>query len=67
MFLEPEGREGNKSRDIRGGPTVDSTKLEHRCRMVYAGFLSFFGLGLEGGHVETFWVLLYLTGHHGLF
>ena len=38
--------------------TVDSKQLEHGCRMVYAGFPSFFGLGLEEGHVPTLWPLL---------
>ena len=32
--------------------------LEQGCRMIYAGFPSFFGLGLEGGHVSTSWLLL---------
>ena len=32
--------------------------LEHGCRMIYAGVLSFFGLGLEDGHVPTFRLLL---------
>ena len=41
------------------GNTVDSQKLEHGCRMIYAGVPSFFGLGLEDGHVPTFWLLLY--------
>ena len=27
--------------------------------MIYAGVHSFFGLGLEEGHVPTFWPLLY--------
>ena len=34
---------------------VDSRKLEHGCRMTYAVFASFFGLGLEDGHVPIFW------------
>ena len=38
---------------------VDSKMLEHGCRVIYAGFPSFFGLGLEDGHVPTFWLLLY--------
>ena len=38
--------------------TVDSNTLEHGCRMMYAGFASLFGLGLEDGHVPTFWLLL---------
>ena len=37
---------------------VDSKKLEHGCRMIHAGFPSFCGLGLEDGHVPTFWNLL---------
>ena len=40
--------------------TVVSKKLEHGCRMIYDGFPFFFGLGLEDGHVPTFWRLLYL-------
>ena len=31
-------------------------KMEHGCRMVYAGFPSFFGLELEDRHVPTFWL-----------
>ena len=41
-----------------GGPTVDSNKVEHVSRMKFAGGPSFFKLGLEGGHVPTFWLLL---------
>ena len=37
-------------------PTVDSKKLEHGCSMIYAGFPSFLGLGLEHGPVPTFWI-----------
>ena len=37
---------------------VDSKKLEHGCKMIYAGFASFFGLALEDGHVPTFCSLL---------
>ena len=40
--------------------TVDSKKLEHGCRMIYAGVTSFFGLGLEDGCVPTFWLFLYV-------
>ena len=39
--------------------TVDSNTLEHGCRMILAGFPSFTGLGLEGGHIPTFWLLLF--------
>ena len=39
--------------------TVDSEKLEHGCRMIYAGFACFFDLALEDGHDPTFWSLLY--------
>ena len=42
--------------------TVDSKKLEHGRRMFYTGFASFFGLGLDDGHVPTFWLLLYVQG-----
>ena len=43
----------------RGVPTVsvDSKKLEHECRMIYAG-LSFIGLGRRDDCVPTFWLLL---------
>ena len=37
---------------------VDSKKLEHRCRIICAGLPSFFGLGLQHGHVPNFWRLL---------
>ena len=30
--------------------------------MIYSGSASFFGMGLEGGHVPTFWLLLYIMG-----
>ena len=40
-------------------PTVNSKKLEHGCRMIYAGSASFCCLGLEDGHVPTLWPLLY--------
>ena len=49
--------EGSRSDDCPRF-TVDSKKLEHGCGMIHAGFLSFFGLGLEDGHVPTFWLLL---------
>ena len=39
--------------------TADSKKLEHVCRLIYAGFPSFCGLGLEDGHVPTFCLLLW--------
>ena len=48
---------GIKTTGLRN-PTVDSKKLEHGWRMIHAGFPSFFGLGLEEGHVPTFWLLL---------
>ena len=38
--------------------TVDSKELEHGCRLIYAGIPSFFVLGLEDGHVPTFWLLV---------
>ena len=34
---------------------LDFKKLEYGCRMICAGVPSFFGLGLEDGHVPTFW------------
>ena len=43
------------------GAIVDSKKLEHGCRMVYADCPSFLGLGLEVGHVPNFWLLLYFS------
>ena len=42
----------------RAAHIVDSRKLEHACRVLYAGCPSFFGVGLEDGHVPTFWLLL---------
>ena len=33
-------------------------RVGHGCRMIYAGIPSFFGLGLEAGHVPTIWLLL---------
>ena len=41
--------------------TVDPKKWEHGSRIVYAGFTSFYGLGLEDGHVPTLWLLLYIS------
>ena len=32
---------------------VHSRKVEHSCRMIYAGSPSFFGLGLDDGHVPS--------------
>ena len=29
--------------------------------MIYTGLPSFFGLGLEDGHVPTFWLLLWVS------
>ena len=38
-------------------PIVDSIKrVEHGCRMGVASLPSFLGLGLEDGHVPTFWL-----------
>ena len=42
----------------RSWDTVGSQKLEHGCRMIDAGFPSFFGLALDDGHVPTFWLRL---------
>ena len=39
-----------------GQLTVESTKLEHGCRRMYAGSRSFFVLGSEDDHVSTFWL-----------
>ena len=36
-----------------------SAILEHESRMIYAGLASFLGLGLEDGHLPTFWPPLY--------
>ena len=41
-------------------------KLEHGCRMIYAGVPSFCGLRLEDGHVPTFWLPLIPGGSWGL-
>ena len=38
--------------------TVGSKKFEHECRMIYAGFPSFFGLALQEGHASVFRLLL---------
>ena len=38
--------------------TGDCEKLEHGCKMIFAGFPSFCGLGLEDGHVPIVWLLL---------
>ena len=43
---------------LLGTTVVDCNKLEHARRMIYAGLPSFFGLGLEDGHISTFWLLL---------
>ena len=40
--------------------TVDSKKLEHRCRIISVGVAFFSGIGLEDGHVPIFWPLLQL-------
>ena len=37
--------------------TVNSNKLERGCRVMYAGFASFFGWGSEDSRVPTFWLL----------
>ena len=42
--------------------TVDSEKLEHGWRMIYAGF-PFFVLGSQDGHIPTFWLLLQGDAH----
>ena len=42
----------------KGEGSSQVKKLEHGCRMIYAGVPSFFGFGLEHGHVSTFWLLL---------
>ena len=49
-FLAPNGRE-DVHRKKGCSITVDSKKLEHGCRMIYSGFPSFSGLGLDDGHV----------------
>ena len=45
-----------------GAPTVEFNKLDYGCIMICARFASFAGLGLEGGHVSTFWLLLQCSG-----
>ena len=37
--------------------TLDFNKLEHGCSMISAPVLSFVALGLEDGHVPTFWLV----------
>ena len=50
---------------IAEGPcTVDSNKTEQGCRMIFAGFASSFGLGIEEGQVPTFWLLLEVHSRH---
>ena len=46
--------------------TASSKKLEHGRRLIYAGVPSFFGLGLEDGHVPSFW-LLHIWTYVGVF
>ena len=45
---------------INNGDTAGSTKwiYEYGCGMIWAGFPSFFALGLEHSHIPTFWLLL---------
>ena len=44
---------------LRRALEVDSSKLGHGCRMIYAVLYSaFVGLELEDGRVPTFWLLL---------
>ena len=38
--------------------TVGFRKLENGSEMISAGLPSFFGLGLEDGHIPTFWLVL---------
>ena len=53
LGAKPRGQKSRqKTQEVSG--TVDSKKLEHGCRMIYAGFPSSFGLGLEAVHVKTF-------------
>ena len=49
---------------MAGVRTVDSNKLEHGCGANHADVPSFFGFGLEDGHVPTFLPLL--RGARGL-
>ena len=44
--------------DMDTDTNIDSKKLEHGCRMIYAVASSFFGLSLEDGDVPTFWLPL---------
>ena len=39
--------------------TVDSRKLQYGCRVIYAGFPSFFCFRIKAGSVPTFWLLVY--------
>ena len=50
---------------LGGRCTVDSKKLEHECRMIFAGCPSVFGLGLECAPVPTFWLLCKPSGCGG--
>ena len=54
MILQPVKDAGTKMLTI---VEVPSKKLDHGCRINYAGVRSLFGLELEGDHVPTVWPL----------
>ena len=59
QHLQRQNQDGPKA-IYRARPVlkVDYKKLEPGCGMIYAGFPSFSGLGLEDEHVRTFGLLL---------
>ena len=48
------------------GAVIESKKLAHGYRIVYACCASFLGLGLEGSHVSTVWLLLQMITTEGI-
>ena len=48
------------------GVAVGSKKFEYGSGMIWAGFPSFFGLGLEDSHIPTCWLLLQVALCFGL-
>ena len=71
----PDGEVLRNLRECGGGTREDHSRLQKggtcACRTTYAGSRSFFRLGLEDGHVPTFYPLLkggiggYLTTNVG--
>ena len=59
IFLGPPETAAHLSNIVLS--TADSKKLEHGWRMIYAGVPFLCSMGLEDGHVPTFWLLLSST------